>query len=86
VTESGEGQISHHTGPKGDLLLDPQLPVGFGADVAAAGLHLEAEVVKGSLGSGAVVGSHDKDTSTAPGKSPTQGLFLEAEERIFATQ
>jgi hypothetical protein len=43
VTESGVGQISQRTGPKSDLLLDPQLPVGFGADVAAkvaaAGLH-----------------------------------------------
>jgi hypothetical protein len=51
VTESGEGQIRHRTGPKSDLILDPQLPVGFGANVAAkvaaAGLHLETEVVEG---------------------------------------
>jgi hypothetical protein len=52
VTESGEGQISHRTGPKGDLLpLDPRLSVGFTADVApkvaAAGLHFELEVVQG---------------------------------------
>jgi hypothetical protein len=33
ATESGEGQISHRTGPESDLLLDPQLLVGFGANV-----------------------------------------------------
>jgi hypothetical protein len=68
VTESGKGPISHRTGPKGDLLLDPQLPVGFGADVAAnlaaAGMHLEIEVVKGRLGSGADVGSCNEDTGS----------------------
>jgi hypothetical protein len=66
VTESSKGQISHCTSPKSDLLLDPQLPVGFGADVAAkvaaAGLHLETEVLKDRPGSGAVVGSHDEVT------------------------
>jgi hypothetical protein len=35
VTEGSECQISHHTGPKGDVLLDPQFLVGLlGADVA----------------------------------------------------
>ncbi len=66
MTESGEGQISHRTGPESDLLVDPQLPVGFGADVAAkvaaAGLHFELKVVEGRPANGAVVGSHNQDT------------------------
>ena len=87
MTEGGEGQISHRTGPKSDLLLDPQLPVSFGADVAAkvaaAGLHLEAEVVEGRLGSGAVVGPYDKYTFRRLREIAKSGAnFLESEKKL----
>jgi hypothetical protein len=54
VTESSkEGQISHRTGPKGKLLLEPQPPISFRADVAAkvaaAGLHLNLRLLKVDL-------------------------------------